>query len=203
MDDHHYQFLTSFITIGLGYTCARTGILARDDAAPIARLLYGLLVPMLILGSMTRMKIEADFLLYAGLAAGYTLTSVLVALLAHSQVESLELRGMLTMATVGTSLPFGLPLIQSVWGTEGVLLAFLFDIPNVLAIFGFQPILAHKYSPLQQTEAPVETEPTDSAPTEQSNDLHPAAAATELAEKSEADDAEEAASTSHCTGVRR
>lgn len=156
MEDHHYQFLTSFITIGLGYVSKKLGVLLAEDAAPVSRLLYGLLVPMLIMGSMTQMPIQTDYLLYMGIAGTLTVVSILTAFAIFGRRADRETRGILVMASIGYSLPFGIPLIQSVWGTDGLLLAFLFDIPNVFAIFGFKVLIAQSYSPLVE-EVEVET----------------------------------------------
>eukprot|EP00656_Telonema_subtile_P021288 TRINITY_DN22316_c0_g1_i1.p1 TRINITY_DN22316_c0_g1~~TRINITY_DN22316_c0_g1_i1.p1 ORF type:complete len:201 (+),score=46.93 TRINITY_DN22316_c0_g1_i1:120-722(+) len=113
------------------------------------------------------MPIKQEYLVYIAIAAGFTILSSFLPFVLFRNVEDKSERGLLLLATSGLSLPFGIPLIQSVWGTEGVLLAFLFDIPNVLYIFGGQVLVAEQYSPLL-TEEEVHDPPAAevAAPTE-------------------------------------
>ena len=76
MDPHHYQFMTSFITIFAGYLAKRAGVVLLDDIPALSRLLFGLLIPSLILSKMTIMPMTMEYVSLMGLGAVVSLWSI-------------------------------------------------------------------------------------------------------------------------------
>lgn len=135
MNPTNAVFITALSIIGLGFFLKYKGIITEKEGKIITKLLVHTTFPALVFVTIMRVKIEADLLLLPIFCISFSAISMTIAgLLFKSQTK--RLRGLLTMASGGFNLGlFAFPLIEGIWGPEGMVFAALFDMGNSIVVF--------------------------------------------------------------------
>lgn len=146
MDGFNQQFIFSILIIGLGYLLKRTKWLKESDGEAIARVIFNVTLPALIIVSFHDLVFEASLiiLVIAGIVFGFILALLGIIFFGN---ESKSIKGMLIMMIPGYNVGlFAYPLVEGIWGAEGVKYFGMFDVGNAFIVFGLAYLLGSFYS---------------------------------------------------------
>ncbi len=153
MTDVNSQFLLSLILILVGYGIKRANLVNERDGEGIAKLVLNVTLPALILDTITTIDIEPSLGLLPVIALVYSFSLVILPFFLFRKQDR-TMRGNLMICTVGFNIGlFAYPLIEGIYGSEGLKYIAMFDVGNAFIIFGLCYVIAVKFSP---TEARVD-----------------------------------------------
>lgn len=147
MENVNSQFLLSLLIIALGYLAKRVGIIKEKDGEGMARIIFNITLPLLIINSFNSMKLDFSliYLTLAGFIFGILMS--LIGIFVFKK-ESKTVRGALTMLIPGFNIGlFAYPLVEAIWGTNGLKFFGMFDMGNALIVFGVCYIVANYFAP--------------------------------------------------------
>jgi len=140
------EFLNILLLIGLGYLLKKLNILRESDGEVISRIIFNLTLPALVIVSLNTAKIEPSLILLPFIVVSYGLISVFIAYFVFKKEEK-EIKGTLMMLCTGYNIGlFAFPLVEAIWGAEGLLYFGMFDAGNSFLVFGVSYILGSYYS---------------------------------------------------------
>ncbi|WP_067840031.1 AEC family transporter [Amphibacillus sediminis] len=146
MSGFNQQFILSIILIGLGYLLKVTGLLKETDGEAISRLIFNLTLPALIITSFYQVKFDWSLLILvaAGILMGFLF--VLLGVICFNS-ESRSIKGMLVMMLPGYNIGlFAYPLVEGIWGAEGIKYFGMFDVGNAFIVFGLSYLIGSYYA---------------------------------------------------------
>ena len=136
MASFNQQFILSIIIIVLGFLIKRFGWLGEDEGAGLSRLIINVTLPSLIIYSFNDLTIEPSLLLlvFSGVFYGFILMGVGF-LFFRKKVG--KTKGMLLMMMPGLNIGlFAYPLVEGLFGQEGIQFFGMLDVGNALITFG-------------------------------------------------------------------
>ena len=145
MSAFNQQFLMSVIIILLGYILKKIGLLKETDGSTISRLIFNLTLPALIIVSFHDLVFESSLmiLVLAGLVFGLLLATVGIFIF---KKEPNDAKGVLIMIVPGMNIGlFAYPLVEGLWGTEGIKYFGMLDAGNAFIVFGLTYLLGSYY----------------------------------------------------------
>jgi len=146
MNTINSQFAISLSIILLGYFLKKTGILKESDGEVISRLIFNVTLPSIVINVFSTMYIDKNLLLVPIMSFVYGLIMAIVAIVAFKG-ESRRDKGMLTMLVPSFNVGlFAYPLVESIWGREGLKYFGMFDMGNSFIVFAVCYIMASIYS---------------------------------------------------------
>ena len=127
-----------FITLSLiflGYLLKRLDIVSENDGTVLSKVLMHTTFPALMFLSMLRIHLETHLFLIPIISVALGCLMILIAWFWFSDMPN-KIRGVLTMS-VGSfnSGLFGFPVVEGIWGREGLVYAIMFDIGVTLTVF--------------------------------------------------------------------
>ena len=142
------QFVTSLIIIIIGYTLKRAHIVDKEGTGKgLARIIFNVTLPSVILQTLTKIKMDAAMVAMPFLAFLISGIVYAIAMVEHRKIGDKMKRGQLVMMSLGYNVGnFAYPLIQGVFGSDGLKYAAMFDAGNAFVIFMFCYVLAMFYS---------------------------------------------------------
>lgn len=141
------QFFLSILIIALGYAFKRLKLIQEEDGDSVSRIIFNITLPALIIYSFSSMKLNMSLGLLTILGLVYGLLMSVLGIFAFKR-EPKNIRGALTMVIPGLNIGlFAYPLVQSLWGNEGLKYFGMFDMGNSITMFVFCYLLAAYYSP--------------------------------------------------------
>ena len=146
MASFNQQFILSIIIIVLGFLIKRFGWLGEDEGAGLSRLIINVTLPSLIIYSFHDLTIEPSLLLlvFRGVFYGFILMGVGF-LFFRKKVG--KKKGMLLMMMPGLNIGlFAYPLVEGLFGQEGIQFFGMLDVGNALITFGMCYLLGSYYS---------------------------------------------------------
>ncbi len=153
MADVNSQFLLSLILIVVGYAIKRANLVNERDGEGLAKIILNVTLPALILDKISTIDIDPTLGLLPVIAVVYSFSLVLLPYFLFRKQDR-TMRGNLMICTVGFNIGlFAYPLIEGIFGSEGLKYIAMFDIGNAFVIFGLCYVIAVKFSP---TEARVD-----------------------------------------------
>ncbi len=153
MADVNSQFFLSLILIVVGYAIKRAKLVNERDGEGLAKLVLNVTLPALILDTITTIEIDPSLGLLPIIAIVYSFSLLLLPFFLFRKQDR-TMRGNLMICTVGFNIGlFAYPLIEGIFGSEGLKYIAMFDVGNAFVIFGLCYIIAVKFSP---TEARVD-----------------------------------------------
>jgi malate permease and related proteins len=136
MNQANNVFLITFALITFGYLIKRMDYISEKEGKVLSTFMMHTTFPALMLVSTIRMKLEVSlsFIPLASLFFGSTL--LVIAWLVFKKYD-FKWRGLLIMGAGGfnTGL-FGFPLIEGIWGRDALMYAIMYDIGNLVVVFG-------------------------------------------------------------------
>lgn len=139
------QFLISIIIISIGYIFKRTGLLKESDGSVISRVIFNLTLPALIIVSFHDLVLEPSLMILVFFALGFGFFLAIVGIILFKN-NSKSVKGMLIMIMPGMNIAlFAYPLVEGIWGTEGIKYFGMLDAGNAFIVFGLTYILGSFY----------------------------------------------------------
>lgn len=155
MDGFHQQFLYSLCIIALGYFTKRRGIIQESDGESVARIVFNITLPSLIIVTFNQMNFDYSLVLLVLISFIYGVFSAFLGWLLFKN-EQRNTKGLLMMIVPGFNIGlFAYPLIEGLWGKEGLTYFGMFDVGNAFIVFGLSYLLGSYYSSAENAKANV------------------------------------------------
>lgn len=146
MNSVNGQFLMSMLIIMLGYICKRLNIVKEKDGEALARVVINITLPCLIITTFSTLKIEFSLLKLTLISFIYGISITVIGLYLFRNKKR-KAKGVLLMLLPAFNIGlFAYPLVEAIWGHEGVKYFGMFDLGNSFIIFGLCYIIASYFS---------------------------------------------------------
>ena len=150
------EFLYIFIIIALGYLLKRLNVLQEKDGEVIAKLIFKITLPALVLVTLDSAKIETSLTFIPVIVLIYGIVTSFLGFFVFKKEER-ELRGSFLMVSLGFNVGlFAFPLVSAIWGKAGLLYFGMFDVGTSFIVFGIAYILGSYFSVEGLSLKPVE-----------------------------------------------
>ncbi|MCJ7648273.1 MAG: AEC family transporter [Candidatus Lokiarchaeota archaeon] len=147
MADINIVFLISLMIIAIGYFLKRTKILTEENGEVIARIIFNLTLPAVILKVTSTITFEITLILLPLINILFGLFMVLIGLVVFKKYPK-NMKGLLLMSIIGFNVAnFSFPLIEGIWGESGLQLIAMVDAGNAVSIFIICFTMGRIYSP--------------------------------------------------------
>ncbi|MBP7602596.1 MAG: AEC family transporter [Spirochaetes bacterium] len=151
MEKLNYQFLLSLCIVLAGFGFRRSGILSRADGEALSRLVLNITLPALILDTFSSFTMDGTLAVLPVVCVAFSVMMSVVSYRVFRNEEPAR-RGILTISAMGFNIGlFAFPLIEGVWGTEGLRYIAMFDMGNALIVFLVCYLAGSYLSPLKKT----------------------------------------------------
>jgi malate permease and related proteins len=145
------QFILSMLIIILGYVSKRINLIKEQDGEGISRLIFNFTLPALVIVTFSSIKVEGALLLLPIINIVFCCAVVLISLFLFRKEPRVR-KGMMCMTAAGFNIGlFAYPLVESIWGQEGLKYFGMFDMGNALIVFGVCYFVASYFSTDQGT----------------------------------------------------
>ncbi|WP_163539321.1 AEC family transporter [Gracilibacillus sp. YIM 98692] len=146
MNSFNEQFLISVIIIAIGYMLKRTEILKEKDGEAIARLVFNVTLPCLIIVTFSEVHFVPSLFYLVIIAILFGFVNGVAALWIFRH-HPRNVKGMFSMMVPGLNIGlFAYPLVEGIWGVEGLKYFGMFDVGNSFIVFGLSYIIAGMFA---------------------------------------------------------
>jgi predicted permease len=146
MSNINDQFLLSMAIIILGYLLKKMNLIKQQDGECLARLIFNISLPALIINTFDTITIDFSLSLITIIGIVYGVFMALTGALVFKNEER-NTRGMLSMLVPAFNIGlFAYPIVEAIWGQEGIKYFGMFDVGNSLVTFGVIYIMAGCFS---------------------------------------------------------
>jgi predicted permease len=150
--DVNVVFLLSILIVAIGYLVKKLKILEESDGDTIAKIIFNITLPAVILKFTTVIKFDLSLALLPLISIVFGFIMAFIAILVFRNHPS-HIKGAMIMTTVGFNVAnFFFPLVEGIWGQTGMQYIVLVDAGNAFTIFILCYILATVYSPKNKEE---------------------------------------------------
>ncbi len=147
MTDANIVFLISLTIIFIGYLLKRVNIITEENGDVIAKLIFNITLPSVILSVISETNLDTSLLLIPLIHILYGILMAFLGLLLFRN-HPRNIKGLLIMSIVGFNVThFSFPLVEGIWGAEGMKYIALVDAGNAFTVFILCYILGSVYSP--------------------------------------------------------
>ncbi|MFX0021069.1 MAG: AEC family transporter [Candidatus Hermodarchaeota archaeon] len=147
MTNVNYIFLLSLTVIIIGYVLKKLNIISEKNGETIAKVVFNVTLPALILSVVSSIEIIPSLGLITLISILYCIPIIILAFLLFKKYPR-EIKGLIFMAVIGFNVGhFAYPLIEGIWGDEGLKYIAMFDIGNAIVIFVIVYVLGLIFSP--------------------------------------------------------
>ena len=147
MTDVNIVFLISLTIIAIGYFLKSTKVLTEENGETIARIIFNLTLPAVILKVTSTITFEITLILLPIITILFALFMVLIGLVVFKKYPK-NMKGLLIMSIIGFNVAnFSFPLIEGVWGESGLQLIAMVNAGNAVSIFIICFTMGRIYSP--------------------------------------------------------
>jgi len=142
----NYVFLISLTIIFIGFIIKKIGILKEEHGRIIAKLILNVTLPALILEVFSNIEIQPTLILLPLIALAHSALIIPFSLLFYRNAP-IKKKGLFLMTTIGFNIGlFAYPMIEAIWGAEGMEYIIMFDLGNSFVVFIFSYTLGFIYS---------------------------------------------------------
>ncbi len=150
MADVNVVFLLSISIVAIGYLVKKLKILKESDGDTIAKIIFNITLPAVILKFTTTIQFDLSLALLPLISITFGFIMAFIAIIVFRKHPS-HIKGAMIMTTVGFNVAnFFFPLVEGIWGQAGMQYITLIDAGNAFTIFVLCYILAMMYSPNNQ-----------------------------------------------------
>ena len=149
------EFFYVIIIIALGYILKRIGVLRERDGEVISKIIFKITLPALVIVTFHSVKIETSLTLIPVMVLIFGLITAFLGILFFKN-EARELKGSFLLLSGFNVGLFAFPLVQAIWGIEGLTYFSMFDIGTSFIVFGIAYILGSYFSEEGLSLKPVE-----------------------------------------------
>jgi malate permease and related proteins len=140
------QFLLSLFIIMIGYIGKKLNLVKEEDGDGISRIIFNITLPALVINTFSTIKITHSLILLPFILIVYSFFIAFLGIFVFKK-ESPSNKGALSMTSVGFNIGlFAYPLVEALWGKEGLKYFGMLDMGNALIIYGLCFFLASYYS---------------------------------------------------------
>lgn len=140
------EFLYIIVIIALGYLLKRIHILKETDGITISRIIFNITLPALVIVSLQSSTIEPSLFMIVVISFVYGIVAIIIAYFVFRK-EDREIKGTFMMLTAGYNVGlFAFPLVEAMWGAEGLLYFGMFDVGNAFIVFGVVYLVGSYFS---------------------------------------------------------
>ena len=149
------EFIYIIAIIIIGYLLKRVNILKEKDGETISRIIFNITLPALVIVTLNSVKIEPSLMLLPIMIVLYGILSFVLAYFVFKK-EDKELKGTLMMLASGYNVGlFVFPIVEAIWGAEGLLYFGMFDVGNSVIVFGLVYLVGSYFSEEGLTLKPI------------------------------------------------
>jgi predicted permease len=135
MTDPNIVFGSALCIIAIGYVLKSVGFIQENDGKSISKFLMHTTFPALVFSTMIRVNITLDLIYLPLIAMLFGMFLSFLAFHLFKQTEP-ENRGVMTIGSAGFNLGiFAYPLIEGIFGIQGLTYAIMFDLGNSVVNF--------------------------------------------------------------------
>jgi len=146
MNNVNDQFFLSMMIIMVGYILRKINLIKVQDGESLSRIIFNITLPALIINTFNTITIDWSLILLTIIGSVYGLFMALVGVIVFRN-EDRSTKGMLSMLVPSFNIGlFAYPLVEAIWGQEGIKYFGMFDVGNSLIIFGVSYIVAGNFS---------------------------------------------------------
>ncbi len=146
MGNVNTQFLLSMLIIAIGYFCKRIKLVTEKDGEGIAKVIFNLSLPALVIKTFSVMTVEKSLIWLPVINVMYGFFILLAGILIIKDSHR-KTRGMMLYLLPGFNIGlFAYPLVEAVWGRDGLKYFGMFDMGNAIVLFGLCYITAGFFS---------------------------------------------------------
>ncbi|MHA1292460.1 MAG: AEC family transporter [Promethearchaeota archaeon] len=152
MPNINYIFALSLTIISIGYLIKKLNIVSEKDGKILAKIILNVTLPALIFTIVPNIELNSSLILLPLICIIYCTFVIMICFILFKNVPP-EIKGLLLMCVIGFNIGlFAYPLIQGIWGKEGLQYIAIFDIGNAFIVFCLCYIIAAIYSPKNNSE---------------------------------------------------
>ncbi|WP_138416178.1 AEC family transporter [Aquibacillus sediminis] len=146
MSSFNEQFLYSIIIILIGYVLKRSSVIKEKDGEGLSRIIFNLTLPALIIVTFNDITMEYSLFLLVIIAFIYGVISAVLGIFFFRK-QKRDIKGMMVMMVSGFNIGlFAYPLVEGIWGREGLQYFGMFDVGNSFIVFGVIYLIGSYYS---------------------------------------------------------
>jgi malate permease and related proteins len=146
MNQANSVFITTLAVIAVGFGIKRMGFITEKEGKIISKLLMHTTFPALMLVSMIRIHLEPKLFLITLMAVVYGCILLSISWFVFKKYPN-NLRGLLVMGSGGFNVGlFAFPIVEGIWGHDGLVYAIMFDLGNTIIAFGFVYSIGNYFS---------------------------------------------------------
>jgi len=135
MADVNIVFLISLTIIAIGYLLKKTKVLTEENGEVIAKIIFNLTLPAVILKITSTITFEITLILLPMITIIYGIFIAFIGFIVFKKYPR-NTKGLLLMSIIGFNIAnFSFPLIEGIWGESGLQLIALVDAGNAFTIF--------------------------------------------------------------------
>ncbi|MBD3227261.1 MAG: AEC family transporter [Candidatus Lokiarchaeota archaeon] len=152
MADVNYTFFLSLIIILIGFLFKKSKIITEENGRSIAKIVFNATLPALIFKTVISIEITPSLTLLSIIPIGYALVVFITSYIIYRK-KDISIKGLSLMSVIGYNVVhLAFPLIQGIWGSEGLKYIAMFDIANGFVIFVMCYLIGSIFSPINETK---------------------------------------------------
>lgn len=135
MADVNYVFFLSLIIIALGYMIKRLNIITEENGKVVAKVIFNITLPAVILNVMSTIVFSLSLILLPLVNVMFSLGMFVIGLILFKN-RPRKIKGLALMTLIGFNVAhFSFPLVEGIWGQDGLRYIALVDVGNAFTIF--------------------------------------------------------------------
>ncbi|MBN2510363.1 MAG: AEC family transporter [Spirochaetales bacterium] len=143
MADFNYTFAVSLAIIATGFILKQAKVLSVDHGKALSRVIINVTLPALILTTVSTIDLDFSLFMAPVICGAFSLGVALISMGLFKHEAPAE-QGPARMSSVGFNIGlFAYPLIQGLFGTEGLSVVAMFDVGNAFIVFGVSYLLGY------------------------------------------------------------
>jgi len=143
----NYNFLLALVVIAIGFVLKSGNIISEQNGKVIAKLVFNITLPCVIFRTIVSISITPQLFLLAIIPIMYASVLFLIAY-AFLRNKELNVKGLSLMSVMGFNVVhLAFPLIEGIWGQEGLKYIAMFDVGNGFVIFLMSYMVGSVFSP--------------------------------------------------------
>lgn len=147
MSGVNYNFFLSLIIIIIGFVLKSANIISEKNGKIIAKLVFNITLPSVIFRTISSIMITPQLFLLAVIPLFYAFFILAIAYIFYRKKEQ-NIKGLSMMCVIGFNVVhLAFPLIEGIWGIEGLKYIAMFDIGNGFVIFLLSYVVGAIFSP--------------------------------------------------------
>jgi len=152
MADVNYTFFLSLTIIIIGYLLKKSNIIKEENGRSIAKIVFNATLPALIFKTIMSIEITPSLILLSIIPLFYAGIVFSVSFFIFRNYD-LSIKGISLMSVIGFNVVhLAFPLIEGIWGSEGLRYIAMFDIANGFVIFVLCYLIGSIFSLRNKTE---------------------------------------------------